>query len=47
MCMTYTTSQDEKAILGIIVRLQVNNTGYEMHIYTNHAVNCVRFTLIY
>ena len=33
MCTTYTTSQDEKAMLRVFMRLQVNNTGFEMPIY--------------
>ena len=33
ICMTYTTSQDEKAMLKLFMRLQVNDTGFEMPIY--------------
>ena len=32
MCMTYTTSQDKKAMLRVIMRLQVNDAGFEMPI---------------
>ena len=42
MCMTYTTSQGEKAMLRVFMRLQVNDTGFEMPIYTTHALSvCV------
>ena len=46
MCMTYTISREEKAMLKVFMRLQVNRTGFEMPIYVTHAVDCVRFTLI-
>ena len=42
MCMTYTTSQDEKAMLRVFMRLQVNDTGFEMPIYVTYAFKCVR-----
>ena len=34
MSQTHTSFQDEKAILEVFMRLQVNNTGLEMAIYT-------------
>ena len=46
MCMTYTTSQDEKAMLRVFIRLQVNDTGFEMPIYIIHAFKCVRLQVI-
>ena len=42
MCETYTTSQDEKAMIRVFVRLQVNIVSSEMPIYTTHALKCVR-----
>ena len=36
-CMTYTISQGEKAMLRVFMRLQVDNTGFEMAIYATHA----------
>ena len=39
MCMTYTTSQDEKAMLRVFMRLQVNDTRFEMPIYCNLIFN--------
>ena len=42
MCMTYNTFQDEKAMLRVFMRLEVNNTGFEMPIYVTRAFKCVR-----
>ena len=36
MCMTYTTSQDEKATLRVLMRLQDNGTDFEMPICVTH-----------
>ena len=47
MCMAYTTSREEKAMLRVFMRLQVNKIGSEMPIYTTYAIKCVRLTLLY
>ena len=33
MCMTYTISQNQKAMLGVFMRLQVNIIGAEIPTY--------------
>ena len=45
MCMTYTTSQDEKAMLRTFMRLQSDIIGFRMPIYTTHALRCVRLQI--
>ena len=46
MCMTYTTSQDEKAMLRVFMRLQGNDIGFEMPIYITHAFKFLRLQVI-
>ena len=46
MCMTYATSQDEKAMLRVFMRLQVIDTGFKMPICVTHALKCVRLQVI-
>ena len=40
--MTYNTSRDEKAMLRVFMRLQVNIIDFEMPMYTTHTLKCVR-----
>ena len=40
--MTYTISQDEEAMFGVFMCLQINIIGFDMPTYTTHAFKCVR-----
>ena len=46
MCTTYTTFQDENAMLRVFMRLQDNNTGFEMPMYVTYVLMCGRLQVI-